>query len=56
MMRTFLNLDGDILEKSEWRAKPTDRCFYCNTILIMNSENCPKSLDGNHDWVTVTNP
>lgn len=56
MVRTFLTLDGDILEKTEWHIKPTDRCFYCNMILLVRTSYCLESLDGNHEWVTLTNP
>lgn len=57
-MRKFLTFDGDVLEETEWKLKTTDMCFYCDMPLIFNSpvSYCPKSMDNNHDWITLVNP
>lgn len=61
-MRKFLTFDGEVLEETEWAPKPTDRCFYCDIPLLdpfveyYDGTTCWKSLDGNHDWITLVNP
>lgn len=57
-MRKFLTFDGDVLEETEWTLKMTDMCFYCDMPLVFNSpvSYCPKSMDNNHDWITLVNP
>lgn len=55
-MRKFLTFEGEVLEETEWRLKPTDRCFYCSEILFKAHANCVDSIDGRHDWITLVNP
>lgn len=58
MIRKFVTLDGDVLEETEWVLNMTDVCFYCDMPLVYNSPvvYCPKSMDNNHDWITLVNP
>lgn len=53
MVRKFVTMDGEILSEEEWRMKPIDRCFFCDTLLLFAGHDCEASLDGQHDWVSL---
>ncbi len=57
-MRKFLTFDGEVLEETEWQAKPIDLCFYCDLPIVLTGsiQFCPDSQDGSHDWITLVNP
>lgn len=56
MVRTWLTLDGEVLEQGEWHVKPIHRCFYCNAPLTAVSNFCSASQNHEHDWVTIVAP
>jgi hypothetical protein len=57
MVRRFLSLEGEVMAEEHWNLKPTDRCFYCDGILLaVQDRPCTAIFGGVHDFVTLVNP
>ncbi len=55
MVRTVINLDGDVLWQEEWTPLPVHKCFYCDIPLerVNRDDMCPRAQLGVHEWVDV---
>lgn len=57
MVRKWLSFEGEVMAEEEWHLKPTDRCFYCDGILLaVKNQACTAIFGGVHDFVTLVNP
>ena len=56
VVRKFITRNGEVLEETDWKLRPTDKCFYCDEFLQGNDAWCNDSQDNNHDWITLVSP
>lgn len=54
MIRTWLSLEGEVLEEEEWKISPMHSCFYCGSPLVyVKNEPCPSGFLNEHAFITL---
>lgn len=57
MLRKFVDLNGNVLEETEWELTPHHLCFWCaEPLILVQNTDCPIGLDSRHDLVTLVSP